>query len=99
MNVHLDRDDIEAFCRRWNVAELALFGSVLRDDFREDSDVDVLVEFARGARLSLFHFVEMQDELAELFGRRVDLVEKRALKNPFVRHHVLHNHEVLYRAA
>jgi len=76
----LDRQRLAAFCRRWAVTELALFGSVLRADFRPDSDVDVLVAFAPGARRGLFDLVEMQDELTELLGRRVDLVTRRSVE-------------------
>jgi len=72
--------DIEDFCRRWQVSELALFGSVLRDDFRPDSDVDVLVTFAPGAHWSLFDMVRMQKELESLLGREVDLVERKAVE-------------------
>jgi predicted nucleotidyltransferase len=72
--------DIEDFCRRWQVSELALFGSVLRDDFRPDSDVDVLVTFAPGAHWSLFDMVRMQRELESLLGREVDLVERSAVE-------------------
>ena len=76
----LDRERLAAFCRRWGVADLALFGSVLRDDFRPDSDVDVLVAFAPGARPGLFDLVEMEEELSALLGRRVDLVTRRAVE-------------------
>lgn len=76
----LDRERLAAFCQRWSVTELALFGSVLRDDFRPDSDVDVLVAFAPTARRGLFDLVEMESELAGLFGRRVDLVTRRAVE-------------------
>jgi len=72
--------DIEDFCRRWQVSELALFGSVLRDDFRPDSDVDVLVTFAPGAHWSLFDMVRMQKELKSILGREVDLVERKAVE-------------------
>ena len=68
------------FCRRWEVRELALFGSVLRDDFGPESGVDVLVDFSPNARWSLFDHVQMQDELSELFGRNVDLVMKKGLE-------------------
>lgn len=71
---------IADFCRKWQVTEFALFGSVLRDDFRPDSDVDVLVSFAPHARYSLFDLVEMQDELSVVFGRDVDLVTRRAVE-------------------
>jgi len=72
--------DIEDFCHRWQVSELALFGSVLRDDFRPDSDVDVLVTFAPGAHWSLFDMVRMQKELESILGREVDLVERKAVE-------------------
>lgn len=72
--------EIEELCRRWRVAELALFGSVLRDDFRLDSDVDVLVTFEPGAHWSLFDMVRMQKELESVLGRKVDLVERKAVE-------------------
>jgi predicted nucleotidyltransferase len=98
MKIEVPRERIEEFCRKWHVSELALFGSVLRDDFRPDSDVDVLVTFEPAARVSLFGFVEMQEELARILGRAVDLVEKAAVRNPFVRRHVLHHNQVIYGA-
>ena len=69
------------FSRRWNISELALFGSALREDFRPDSDVDLLVSFSPDARVTLFDMARMQDELKEIFGRNVDLVSKRGLEN------------------
>ena len=95
-NIKLDDSVIREFCRKWKVKELALFGSVLREDFQPDSDVDVLVTFADDADLSLFGFVRMSDELAELLGREVDLVGKAALRNPFRRKSILENMEVVY---
>ena len=89
-------EKIEELCQRWKVKELALFGSVLRDDFGPDSDVDVLVTFAENAGWSLLDFVRMADELAELFGREVDLVEKKGLRNPFRRRAILSSAEVIY---
>jgi uncharacterized protein len=76
----LDRERLAAFCRRWEVTELALFGSVLRADFGPGSDVDVLVAFAPAARPSLFDLVEMETELADLLGREVDLVTRRSVE-------------------
>lgn len=99
MHIQISPEQIEEFCRKWEVREFALFGSVLRDDFRPDSDVDVLVEFEPDAKASLFDFVRMQDELSGMFGREVDLVEKGAVKNPFVKNHIRHNHRVVFRAA
>lgn len=82
MAIHIDvpRDEIVAFCRRWNVAELAFFGSVLRDDFRPDSDVDVLVTFAPG-RTPGFGFVTMHDELELILGRKVDILTRNSVEN------------------
>lgn len=72
---------IEAFCQQWQVIELAAFGSVLRNDFRAESDVDLLVTFAPEARISLLDLVNMQDLLSTMFGRSVDLIEKRSIEN------------------
>ena len=98
VRIDLPREKIADFCRKWKVAEFSLFGSVLRDDFRPDSDVDVLVSLSPDAHWSLYEWVEMIEELKVVFGREVDLVEKEALCNPFRRHHILHNHEVIYAA-
>jgi len=76
----LPKNQIEQFCRRWQITELALFGSILRDDFRPDSDVDMLVTFAEDAHWGLFDHVQMEEELAEIVGRSVDLVTKRSVE-------------------
>src|SRR5574337_1875496 len=78
--IPIDRDRIAEFCRRWKITELSLFGSVLRDDFRPDSDVDVLVTFADDAEWSLFDHVTMEDDLSSILGRKVDLVSRRAIE-------------------
>ena len=77
---HLSGEQIAAFCERWNVVEIALFGSVLRDDFGPDSDIDVLVRFRPGRHPSLFGLSEMESDLAEMVGRRVDLVEREGVE-------------------
>ena len=92
----IDRDRIGAFCRRWSITEFALFGSVLRADFGPDSDVDVLVTFAAGAPWTLWDLSRMRTELESIFGREVDLVEKKALRNPYRRQAILADHRVLY---
>lgn len=95
--VPVRQEQVEAFCRKWKIREFALFGSVLRDDFRpESSDVDVMVDFEPDAGHSLFEFYDMQVELEEMFGRSVDLVQKGAIENPFIRHHIRHNHRIVY---
>lgn len=79
--IEIDKDKLRDFCRRWKITEFALFGSVVRpEEFRADSDVDVLVRFAPDAKWSLFDFIHAQDELAEIFGRPVDLVERMAVE-------------------
>lgn len=97
-NLHIPRSNIEDFCRRHNVREFALFGSVLREDFKRESDIDVLISFAPDTRYSLFDLADMREELKALFGREVDLVEKEALRNPYRRKHILQNMEVAYAA-
>ncbi len=79
--IPIDREKIAEFCQRWKITELALFGSVLREDFRKDSDVDVLVSFAPDADWGLFDEVEMEEELREIVGRKVDLVSRWAVEN------------------
>jgi len=96
--IPIDETQIAEFCRKWQVTEFALFGSVLRDDFGPDSDVDVLVTFAADAPWSLLDIVSMIDELKVMFGRDVDLVEKAAIRNPFRRHSILTTKEVVYAA-
>ncbi len=70
--IGLDRGTVERFCRRHSIRRLSLFGSALREAFRPDSDVDLLVEFEPGARVGLFQMVAMEEELSALIGRRVD---------------------------
>src|SRR5437763_8866981 len=94
----IDPQPIADFCRRWKVTEFSLFGSVLRADFRPDSDVDVLVTFTSDAPWSLQDLVTMGDQLRQIFGREVDLVEKAGLRNPFRRHAILTHREVIFAA-
>jgi hypothetical protein len=97
--VELPRERIAEFCGRWHVMEFALFGSVLRDDFGPESDVDVLVTFDPENTPSLFDHVDMQDELAEIFGRPVDLVSRRGVEqsgNPFWQRSILGSARVVY---
>ncbi len=96
--ISLNRDKIGDFCRRWKVSRFSLFGSVLRPDFRPDSDVDVLIAFDPAAEWSLFDLVTMQEELKEIFGREVDLVEEEGLRNPFRKRAILETREIIYAA-
>jgi len=82
-NLAVDEASLRDFCSRWKITELAVFGSALRDDFRSDSDVDVLVTFAEDDQWRFRDLLCMQEELAHLFGRDVDLVERKAVEeNP-----------------
>ena len=101
MNPHLDtgQDELAAFCKRWRIAELALFGSVLRDDFGPESDVDVLVTFHPKAKHGLMGLVDMEEELRQLLGRKVDLVDRGAVersRNYIRRRSILDSAETLH---
>ncbi len=92
---------IADFCHRWQIAEFALFGSILREDFRPDSDVDVLVKFSPATHWTLFDMVHMHDELKQIFKREVDLVSRRGLefgRNPIRREAILSSAKVIYVA-
>ena len=99
--IAIPSDQVATFCRRWQVAELALFGSAVRDDFGPQSDVDVLVSFDPGSRHTLFDMVQMQDELSRVFGRNVDLVTRPAVegsRNYIRRRAILESAQVVYAA-
>ncbi len=93
--IDLDQAAVEAFCRKHGLRKLSLFGSVLRDDFRPDSDVDVLVEFRQGVRAGYLTMAAMERELSQLLGRRVDLRTPAELSRYF-RDDVLRAAEVRY---
>ena len=95
--VELPMAEIMALCSRYRVRELALFGSVLRDDFRADSDIDMLVEFAPDAEVGFMTLAGMARELSVLLHRKVDLVPKAGLKQR-IRREVLAGSKVLYAA-
>jgi len=95
----IPKKQLADFCRRWHIGEFALFGSVLRDDFGPDSDVDILVTFAPGADWSLFDHLRMEQELASLLGRKIDLLSRRAVErshNWIRRREILNTAEVVY---
>lgn len=95
--IEIPRERIEAFCHANGIRRLALFGSILRDDFRTESDIDVLVEFQPGVRVGLA-FIRMQDELSAILGHKVDLNTPGSLSKYF-RAEVLDEAEALYVAA
>lgn len=93
----VDRDALARVCARYHVTELSLFGSAARGTLRPGSDVDLLVVFEEGALVTLFTLVDLQTELSELLGRRVDLVPKGGLK-PTLKSEVLAEARILYAA-
>ena len=100
-NIELPKDKIDGFCKKWKVLEFALFGSVLREDFRPDSDVDVLVTFSENAGHSLFDLVHMKKELEIILGRDVDIVTRRGLetsRNYLRKNAILNSTEAVYAA-
>jgi predicted nucleotidyltransferase len=97
----LPRRELAEFCKHWKVAELSLFGSMIRGDFGPQSDVDVLVKFDPGVCPSLIELDQMNRDLAEIFGRKVDLVERAAIEssaNYIRRRHILESAEPVYVA-
>ena len=96
--IDIPREKIEDFCRRWKIKEMAIFGSVLREDFGPESDVDYLVTFFEQARWSLFDWVEMIEELKKITGREIDLVDRESIRNPYRRRSILARMEVIYGA-
>src|SRR5216684_5595518 len=92
--IDYDKEKLRDFCRRWKVTEFSLFGSVVREDFGPESDVDVMVTFAADAHWSLFDMSDMYEELKVLFGREVDLLTRRAVEgslNPIRRTSILNS--------
>ena len=101
MHPELPRDLLLDFCHRWQITELALFGSILRDDFRPDSDIDLLVTFAPTAHWGLLAHVRMERELSQMLDRPVDLIEKAAIQespNWLRRNEILQTAQVIYAA-
>jgi hypothetical protein len=94
-HIDIPTAEIAAFCAKWKVREFSLFGSVLRDDFTPDSDIDAMVVLDDAAPWSLYEWLDMIDELQELFGRHVDLVEKCAIRNPFRRRAILQSSKII----
>lgn len=99
--ITITQELIAEFCERWEIEELSLFGSVLRDDFSTESDVDLLVKFHENSEHSLFDMVKMKDELQQLLGTNVDIVSRRAIemsRNTIRKKAILESAEVVYGA-
>ena len=96
--VKLDQEAVAAFCHKWRIRELSIFGSALRDDFGPESDLDFLVSFEPGTSLDISDLLDMKDELEASYGRSIDLIEKEALRNPWRRREIMRTREVIYAA-
>ncbi len=97
--INIPKEKIALFCRKWEISEFSLFGSVLRDDFRPDSDIDILVTFSENARHTLFDLVHMKNELKEILGREVDIISRRGIessRNYIRRDEILNSAEAIY---
>ena len=100
-NIELPMRQIEAFCQRWKISEFSLFGSILRDDFRSDSDIDVMVQFWPNSHNTLFDLVKMEDELKQIFNRDVDLVTRKGITNSqnyLRREAILNSAQIIYES-
>ena len=97
--IELPIEQIQAFCQKWQITEFALFGSILREDFGSDSDIDVLLTFSPTAKRGLTETLQMRDELQAIFGRKVDLIVKAAIKrseNWLRRKNILESAQIIY---
>jgi predicted nucleotidyltransferase len=97
--ITLPMDRISEFCKRWNIRELAVFGSFLRDDFAEQSDIDLLIDPKPGVKWALPDYLAMEEEMAKLLGRRVELVERAGVersRNYIRRRHIFATAEPIY---
>lgn len=101
LQIAVPREEVIVFCKRWNIAELAFFGSVLRDDFGPESDIDVLVDIRSGTKHDISAILDMEKELGGILGRDVDLVfrlDVERSRNYIRREAVLGSAEVFYVA-
>lgn len=96
--IEIPQERLAEFAKKWKIVELSLFGSVVNGDFRDDSDVDVLVKFEEDDPWSLWDILEMQRELEAMFSRHVDIVERDAVRNPFVRKSIFDTRRIVYAA-
>lgn len=98
-NIKYSQKELEKFCQRWKIIRLEIFGSAIRDDFKEESDVDLLVEYHPDFHRTLLDMEEMQKDIEEIFQRSVDLITKKSIErssNPYKRQNILDQAIVLY---
>ena len=96
--IFLNYDDVLYLCKKYCIIELSIFGSSIRDDFTQNSDIDILVSFAPISQITLFDIIELENEFSILLNRKVDIVEKESLKNPIRKNKILSTREIIYAA-
>jgi predicted nucleotidyltransferase len=96
--VFLNYSDVIRLCKKYYIIELSIFGSSIRDDFTQNSDVDILVSFKPDSEITLFDIMELEKEFSGILNRKVDIVEKEALKNPIRKDKILSTREIIYAA-
>ncbi|GMQ79853.1 MAG: nucleotidyltransferase family protein [Thermodesulfobacteriota bacterium] len=99
IQIHIPKEKIAEFCKKWEIREFALFGSVFSEDFCSDSDIDVLVTFGENVKHTLFDLVNMENELEEIFGRKVDIISRRGIessRNYLRKNAILNSAEAVY---
>ena len=96
--VFLNYSDVIRLCKKYFIIELSIFGSSIRDDFTQNSDVDILVSFKPNSEITLFDIMELEKEFSKLLNREVDIVEKESLKNPIRKNKILSTREIIYAA-
>ena len=96
--VEIEDSIIISLAKKYHIKEISFFGSVLREDFNENSDFDILIQFIDEKEYSLFDLFKIKEEFEQAFGKKVDLVEKKSLRNPYRRENILKNAKVVYAA-
>ncbi len=97
-NIEIDENIINEIAKKYNIKELLIFGSVLRNDFTNNSDIDLLIEFNKNTNYSYFDLLEIKEKLSYIFERPVDLIEKESLKNPFRRKEIINSARKVYES-
>jgi uncharacterized protein len=96
--IEIDENAITSLAKKYQIREMAFFGSVLREDFNDQSDIDILIKFYDNNNYSLFDLFKMKEDFEEVLGKEVDIIEKDGLKNPYRREAILKNAKVVYAA-
>ena len=94
--LHLEPSEVESVCKRFNVIELSIFGSAIREDFNTKSDVDLLVTYMPKSKITLFDEADLENEFSQLFKREIDIVDIRGLRNPIRKEVILSTCEIMY---